>query len=371
MNILMISIDYPPVPGGISAHVYELSRALAKAGHRVTVVTRRRAGEAERSAADGWQVYRVSLKYLAFVYGLQLRSFVRKLLPGLQPDIIHIHGMGPLEWYNIDHIPLAYTNHTSGYLKRIQKGGWRRMTILKRHFGKVDLFLAPSRELLGIPFPIRAPQRFIANGVDAAKFVRNDDKRRTIRQNLGIGAEEIVAVVTRRLVDKNGVIYLARATEYLHATDPGIRFVVIGDGPERGAVEKEFTRHCGDRVIFLGSKTHGEIVDYYSAADFSVLPSLMEATSISGLEAMAAGLPLVGTEVGGIPELIKNGENGYLCRPADPKDLADKIHGLLAGDFRGMGRKSRRMVDEQFDWQQIARKTLDAYRLILPMPKND
>jgi len=365
MNILMISIDYPPVPGGISAHAYELTKAMAKAGHKVAVVTRRRGNEPARSNTEGWEVFRVSLKYLALIYGLQLRNFVRKLLPELQPDIIHIHGMGPLEWYNIDHIPLAYTNHTSGYLKRIKKGGWRRMTMLKRHFGKVDLFLAPSRELLHVPFNLRAPKVFIANGVDAAKFLRDDDKRRTIRRSLGIGEEDVVAVVTRRLVDKNGVLYLARATEYLNVTNPDIRFIVIGDGPERTAVEKEFTRHCGSRAIFLGNKTHDEIVGYYSATDFSILPSLMEATSISGLEAMAAGLPLVGTEVGGIPELIRDGVNGYLCRPADPHDLADKIHTLLRHDLRAMGEKSKEMVDEQFDWRQIAQKTLDSYRLIL------
>lgn len=364
MNIIMISIDYPPVPGGISAHVHELAKAFAKAGHKVAVVTRRRAGEPAQISENGWQVYKVELRYLALFYGLQLRKFVRKLLPEFQPDIIHIHGMGPLEWYNIDHIPLAYTNHTSGYLKRIKKGGWRRMAMLKRHFAKVDLFLAPSRELLHVPFPIRAPQRFIANGVDAAKFVRNPAKRSAIRQQLGIGGDDIVAIVTRRLVDKNGVIYLARATEFLG--NPQLRFIVIGDGPERSAVEAEFSRHCGNRAVFLGNKRHEEIVDYYSAADFSVLPSLMEATSISGLEAMAARLPLVGTRVGGIPELIKDGVNGYLCRPADPQDLASGITTLLAANYRAMGENSRKMVEEQFDWQQIADKTLEAYRIILP-----
>ena len=360
----MISIDYPPVPGGISAHVYELAKAYAKAGHQVAVVTRRRTGEALQEGADGWQVYRVALKYLALIYGLQLRQFVRKLLPTFRPDIIHIHGMGPLEWYNISEIPLAYTNHTSGYLKRIKKGGWRRMAMLKRHFGKVDLFLAPSPELLHIPFPIRAPQRFIANGVDAAKFVRDLEKRRSIRQNLGIDDKAVVAVVTRRLVDKNGVIYLARAAKFL--ANKNIHFIIIGEGPERAAVEIEFRRHCGERVVFLGNKRHEEIVDYYSAADFSILPSLMEATSISGLEAMAAGLPLVGTRVGGIPELIKDGINGHLCEPANPTDLAKQIDILLTEDFVAMGENSRKMVEEQFDWQQIAEKTLEAYRLILP-----
>ncbi len=364
MNILMISIDYPPAPGGIAAHVYELTKALTRAGHRVAVVTRRRGNEPERSAEDGWQVHRVPLRYLALIYGLQLRRFVGKLLPEFRPDLIHIHGMGPLEWYNIKEVPLVYTNHTSGYLKRIKKGGWRRMAMLRRHFRKIDLFLAPSRELLHVPFAIKAPRRFIANGVDAAKFAFNAEKRRTIRQDLGIGTDDIVAVITRRLVDKNGVIYLARATRFLN--NPEIRFIIIGDGPERPAVEAEFARNCGSRAIFLGNRSHGEIVDYYSAADFSILPSLLEATSISGLEAMAAGLPLVGTAVGGIPELIRAGVNGYLCRPADPDDLADRINGLLTADFRAMGKNSRKMVEEQFDWQQIAGKTVDAYRLILP-----
>jgi len=360
----MISIDYPPVPGGISAHVYELAKAFKNAGNSVTVVTRRRKNEPTHTTEEGIKIYRVALKYMALFYGLQIRCFVRKLLPEIKPDIIHIHGMGPLEWYNIDHIPLVYTNHTSGYLKRIKKGGLRRMTMLKRHFNKADLFLAPSKELLHVPFDIPAAKQFIANGVDATKFVFNKDKRREIRKTLGIGEDEISAVITRRLVDKNGVIFLAKATEFLKNNK--LRFIVIGDGPERKAVEEEFTKHCGNRAIFLGNKTHGEIVDYYSAADFSILPSLLEATSISGLEAMAAGLPLVGTEVGGIPELIHNGINGYLCKPANPKDLAEKIDKLLEEDLCAFGKNSRTMVEDHFDWLQIASKTMDAYRTVLP-----
>ena len=204
--------------------------------------------------------------------------------------------------------------------------------MLKRHFRKVDLFLAPSQELLQVPFPFPAKKQFIANGVDGNKFLTDLEKRHAIRKKLDILEDDLVAIVTRRLVDKNGVIYLARASGQLQNNQ--IKFLIIGDGPERDTVEKEFLKNCGKRAIFLGNKSHDEIVDYYSAADFSILPSLMEATSISGLEAMAAGLPLVGTEVGGIPELIQNGENGFLCRPADPRDLATKIDLLLANDLR-------------------------------------
>ncbi len=330
----------------------------------MSVVTRRRKGQERKITIDGIDIYRVSLKYLAVLYGLQLRNFVKSLLPSLHPDIIHIHGMGPLEWYDIDSIPLAYTNHTSGYLRRIQKGGMRRMAMLKKHFAKIDLFLAPSRELLHIPFEIKATKHFIANGVDADKFNHNSLKRIEIREKLGIGTDETVAIITRRLVDKNGVIYLARATELIN--DKEVKYIIIGDGPERETVEKEFHRHCGKRAIFLGNKMHNEIVDYYSAADFSILPSLMEATSISGLEAMAASLPLVGTEVGGIPELIHNGVNGFLCQPADHSDLAVKINKLLEQNLGDFGKNSRQMVEENFDWERIASATLQAYETILP-----
>ena len=162
----MISMDYPPVPGGISAHVYELSKALKAAGNTVSVVTRRRENRPARLTVDGINIYSVSLTLTALIYGLQISNFVKKLLPQIRPDIIHIHGMLPLEWYAVPDVPLVYTNHTSGYLKRIKKGGFRRMALLKRHLRKPDLFLAPSRELLLVPFDIPAEKIFIPNGVD-------------------------------------------------------------------------------------------------------------------------------------------------------------------------------------------------------------
>jgi glycosyltransferase involved in cell wall biosynthesis len=358
----MVSMDFPPVPGGISAHVFELSKALAESGQTVTVLTRSKK-DIRRVPPATVTVYEMPLKFVAPSYGLQIRRRIKTLIPDIKPDIIHIHGMGPLEWYDIKKIPLAYTNHTSGYLMRIQKGGFRRMRMLKRLFKKPDLFLAPSRELLEVPFPIRARKRFISNGVDAAKYAFDREKRAGIRKQLGISDSEVVAVITRRLVPKNGVIYLAKATRYLQQDQ--LRFIVIGDGPERDAVENEFIRSCGKRVIMLGNKTHDEIIDYYSAADFSILPSLMEATSISGLEAMAAGLPLVGTKVGGIPELIKEGENGFLCRPGDPEDLAEKINTLLSRDLKSLGDSSRIMVEKDFEWKRIAEKTRQAYETVL------
>jgi glycosyltransferase involved in cell wall biosynthesis len=363
MNIFFISMDYPPRPGGISAHVFELAKALNQEGASVTVLTRRKKGDSPGRGEQEVRVVRIPLKYVSLFYGLQIRQCAKRMLPEIRPDIIHIHGIGPLKWYDIRRPPLVYTNHTSGYLMRIEKGGWYRLALLQRLFRKIDAFIAPSRELLHTPFQITADKHYIPNGVDASKYLFNAQRREQIRDELAIGADQIAIIATRRLVEKNGMIYLAQASRQLD--DPRYRFIIIGDGPEHGKVACEFSKNCGNRAIFLGNKRHEDIIDYYSAADISVLPSLMEATSISGLEAMASALPLVGTRVGGIPDLIEDGFNGYLCAPKDPSDLAHAIKRLLGEDYRQMGQNSRKRVLEHFTWQVIAQKTMKVYSSLL------
>lgn len=359
MRILMVSLDFPPVAGGISAHVYELSKALIQRGHKVFVITRHREKEIRKSCVDGIDVIAFKLKYMSPLYGMQINRFIQSNLDHIRPDIIHIHGMAPLEGYRIATPALAYTNHTSGYLMRIQKYGRFKMFLLKRLFQKPSLFLAPSKELLATPFSIAADKRFIPNGVDASKYQHNVDDRRSRRSELGFSDEDIVGILTRRLVPKNGMIYFARAAKHLR--NHHIKFIIIGDGDQKSVVEAELDQHIPGRFHMLGARRHEEIIPYYSAADFSVLPSLMEATSISGLEAMAAALPLVGTRVGGIPDLISPGYNGFLCDPADDAQLAEKIDALAKEDLKKLGANSRKRVEEKFDWSQIARMTEEAY----------
>ncbi len=360
MNIIMISIDYPPIVGGISAHVYELSKAMAEEGHNVSVFTRKLANREKRKTKEsGVGICEFDLKIVGFLYGLQINKFTADRLCEIKPDIIHIHGMRPLEGYRIKNIPLVYTNHTSGYLKRIEKRGLRRMALLKRLFKKPQLILAPSNELLEIPFHISAKKKMITNGVDSEKYKFNQKTRKEIRKELGISDDVKLGIVTRRLVEKNGVIYLAKASEYIK--DKNCRFLLIGDGEEREKIASEFEKHFSGRFIMTGAKSHNEIIPYYSAADFSILPSLAEATSISGLEAMAASLPLVGTDTGGIPDIIENGKTGLLCKKGDEYDLARKINMLLSCDYKRLGENGKIAVLEKFDWKIIAKQTIEAY----------
>lgn len=360
----MVSLDFPPTVGGIAAHVYELSRALGELGHQVCVVSRQLPSQTDVFAKRGsMHIYRVRLRWAAPLYGGQINRFIRNKLPEIQPDVIHVHGMAPLEGYAIKGIPLVYTNHTSGYLQRIQKGGVRRMALLRRLFAKPQLFLAPSRELLEVPFPIAAKKIYIPNGVDSKKYRFDARARSDIRSELGLDDTHVLGILTRRLVAKNGVIHLARATRFLR--DERLRLLLIGDGPQHDDVSAALAQHFENRYTMLGAKSHDEIIPYYSAADFSVLPSLMEATSISGLEAMSTSLPLVGTRVGGIPDLIEEGKNGFLCAAANDEDLADKINMLLDADLKAFGAHSRQLVEHHFAWPQIARTTLAAYETVL------
>lgn len=356
LKILMVSLDYPPAPGGIAAHVYELCQAMVTLGHDIHLLTK--AGGLDHDQKN-LTLHNLPPRLLGPLYGLTINRHVNRLVRDLMPDIIHIHGMRPLEFLSPKPIPIAYTNHTSGFLKRIKKGGYR-IRKLKHLFKRPDLFLAPSEELLDIPFDIPAPKIFIPNGVVAERFTRNADARKKLRHDLGYSNDDIVAIVTRRLVEKNGVTFLAKATASIK--NPNLKLLLIGDGPEadkvRGLLEQNFT----GRYHMLGSMTHDSIVPYYSAADITILPSLMEATSISCLEAMAAGLPVVATHVGGLPVLVQPRENGLLCPPSDPQALAQTVNEALSLNLVKMGEASRQKVEQNFTWSRIATITADAYR---------
>lgn len=361
MHVLMMTMDYPPVMGGIAAHVFELSRHMAHAGIRVTVLARV-VGGISPVAPDvtGLTIIPYRLKWAAPFYGYQMQRLISRTVGAFTPDLIHLHGLGTLEGFKKQPMPVVYTNHTSGYLKKIRSGKRWQLRQLQRLFKPVNLFLAPSEELLETPFPFDVPKKYIPNGIDIGKFKADSDTRQTVRKELNIRDHELLGIVTRRMVEKNGLIYLARACGRIK-TDR-VRFLFIGDGETRVTVELELAEHFSGRFQMAGALTHDAIVRYYQAADFSVLPSLMEATSISGLEAMASSLPLIGTRVGGIPDLIDNGITGFLCNPGDPDDLAEKIDLMAASDFKTMGMAGYRKVQANFDWAKIVDRTVLAYR---------
>lgn len=356
MKICLVSADFYPNVGGVAAHVVELGKALAELGHAVSVVTLPLG--VEETSPQTWQkmqVYRPRIPRQRPFYNVLLRRWLARFVREQGIDVVHVHGMRPLEATRGLPCPVIFTNHTSGFLKRLHapEKKYRKLAARLSH---VDHVIAPSQELCDATVEVgyTGPVTFISNGVDARRFHPVDR---------GEPASEPVVLLARRLVEKNGVRVFAKAMTLLK--DIPLRIRIAGEGPEREAMTHILDE--GDllsRTEFLGSVNNSDMPGIYQSADISVLPSFMEATSITGLESMACGVPLVGTSVGGIPAIISNNVTGLLVEPGHPQEMARAIGQLIMHPEErvAMGRAARQRVEAEFSWSIIAQKTIDIYQ---------
>jgi glycosyltransferase involved in cell wall biosynthesis len=165
-----------------------------------------------------------------------------------------------------------------------------------------------------------------------------------------------------RLIDIKGTIFLIRAMPEILSHFPGTLLLIAGDGPERERLYRESIGLSLEKsVLFLGSIKNDEIPNFFALADIFVLPSISiagqtEAQGIVILEAMAAGCPVIGSRIGGIPDMINDGENGFLVPERDPGALAGSICRVLSD--RELQEKFRRngqlKVLQSFTWDIIA-----------------
>ena len=199
------------------------------------------------------------------------------------------------------------------------------------------------------------PPRVMPMGVDTQRFSagpeRGDDSDQTV---LFVG----------RLAKKKGVEYLLRAFPDVLARHPDARLVVVGDGPCRRELEALSSQlGLAQRVRFAGAQPPAELPRFYSKSRVFVGPSVVtrggdtESFGLVFVEAMAADCPVVGTAVGGIPDVVIHGRTGLLVEPESPTALAAAISGLLDSPAEAgrMGALARRWVRRKFDWRQVAR----------------
>jgi glycosyltransferase involved in cell wall biosynthesis len=372
LRVLLLTGEFPPDIGGIGSHVAELARVMASMGGELTVVHPQGLGAPGWGGAPepagvpeglpgGLRVLRPALIKAQPFYTLMLKRWLTQAQTDIGFDLVHVHGIRPLGATVGLGVPTVFTNHSSGFLARLEASPWRRRRTarLLRHVAHV---IGPSDQLVEAAraFGYAGPATMIANGVDSERFRPGDT---ALRQAWGIGADEVVVVLARRLVEKNGVVWFARAVALLG--DLRFRVVIAGDGAERAEMTAILdAAGLLERVRFLGAVANTEMPAIYAAADLSVLPSLAEATSIAGLEAMASGLPLVGTRVGGIPTILEDGVTGLLVPPRDPKALAAALRRVIGdGELRRrFGAAARRKVEQEFSWPTIAGRTLAVYR---------
>jgi glycosyltransferase involved in cell wall biosynthesis len=349
----MPSIYFPPRVGGIESHVFYLARELAARGHRVTVITTRTESSSPREEVmDGVQVKRLP-SFGKHFFGWILSSVfsVPSIVSGARgSDIMHCHTFAFALGGSIASVlrgcPLVVTVHSSHFLRLAKKALMR--LLLKLVLRRSSVLLSTSKEIDGVvrgmlPGAETLP---IVNGIDTETF-------RPVDPGISTDDGEFLIVCPRRLVEKNGVEFLIRALAHV-APEINPKVYITGDGPLKshleGIAEENGVR---DRVVFMGSVENVKMPSIYSSADLVVIPSLVEATSIAALEAMACERVIVASNVGGLPEIIDE-RIGVLTEPGSPESIARAIE-KIAGtpDTGGMGREARKRVEESWSIRSI------------------
>jgi glycosyltransferase involved in cell wall biosynthesis len=241
-----------------------------------------------------------------------------------------------------------------------------------RVYNQLDRWSLPAaKRVLTVSEPFRrelmgrgvAPERIdvVHNAIDPQWGLRPEAPA-ALRAKLGIGPEKRVLLIVGRLSSEKDHRTLLEAMQRLQGSVPPPHLLIVGDGPERSRIE-EAVRALGltGAVTLAGQVPSAE--PYYGVADICVLSSLSEGSPNALLEAMAAGVPVVATTVGGIPEMVTHGESALLIQPRDCQAMTSAIAALLAGPelARRLAARARELVLERHSPQARTRRLVEIY----------
>lgn len=392
VNVCFITPEYAPIMGGIGSYVYYLADMLAGCENLVYIVTKKHQEERLAKTLGGkvhvfkLKTFKTPLLELIFFYRLSSKK-LGEISRKFAIDIAHV---------NLPLVPsfavpknlgeaLVATVHSTwkGENEALKHESFLRLNtnekivrscnhvlrffeyrLLKRSDEIIAVSQYTKKELLK-NYDLNANKiNVIYNGVDVNKFKPTKDKNKSKRE-LGLHDDKIILYVGR-LYSRKGLPTLLRAAPLILRKFRNVKFVISGKGFRNEEDRfKAFANHLkvGKNFLFIGYFPDEKLPKLYQAADIFVLPSIYENMPFALLEAMATALPVVTTNVGGIPEVINNGNNGLLFNPLDFHGLADNVLYLLENpDFASeVGVFGRRTVEEKFDWKRIVGQVFEVY----------
>ena len=372
MRILMLNPFYPPYQGGTEKHVYEVSKRLAKK-HDVTVLTARLPNTKKEEVSEGVRIVRTPafvLKHLPHplpppipVTPFSLRDLAEE---ARNADLVHIHNRfvyGTADVMLIKRFlkkDLALTLHnarTVGVDAATDALGQFYDDVIGKHTMKECTCIAGvSKATLKttVPKQLMWKTRVVYNGVDTKLFnpkVKGD----WFREDSGI--EEPIVLTVCRLVKQKGIEHLIRAMKGVDA-----KLVIFGRGPLEAELKAIARKEGVDALFYSKRVSDGQLASAYGACDVFVLPSLWEPFGIVTGEAMACGKPVVGTDAGGIPEVIDD-SSGFVVPKARPNAIRQRVKTLLEDKKlrKRLGENGRKRVLKHFTWDESARSTMRMY----------
>jgi len=306
---------------------------------------------------------------------LALAQLVR-LMRRLRPHVVHTHtakagALGRLA-ARLARVPVVvHTYHGHVLHGYFPPGRTRLFVAIERALARLaDCLLAVSetvrQELLALGVGVPARFRVVPLGLELDRYASADAMRGTLCAELGLAADTPVVTIVARLVPIKAHEVFLRAAWLVRAALPSARFLIVGDGERRGALEALATElGLGGSVHFLGWRRDLDLI--YADSGVVALTSRNEGSPTSLIEAMAAGRAVVATRVGGVPDLVEDGVTGCVVPPDDPAALADALLGLLRdpGRRQRLGQAARRRVVPAFAAERLVASLQHLYEEFL------
>lgn len=383
-KILIFSIAYSPLWGGAEIAVKEITERLSGDFEFDMVTLALEKGLPSKELIGDINVYRISGGKLLFPILAFLKA--RKLNKERDYNIIwsimaNRAGFAAL-FFKIFSSKGAPGNSQVKFLLTLQEGDElnypkKRAGILwfivvpffKMIFKKADFIQAISSFLAEWGISIIKSHDNVAvvpNGVNLDKFKIDLFNKREVRKSFNLKLDDNVIVTTSRLVSKNGIVDLVEAIYFfIDEYNMPIKLLILGEGEERAKVESLVKKYKLERYVFLlGFIPQDKIYDYLYASDIFIRPSLSEGLGNSFLEAMAAGLPVIGTPVGGIPDFLEDGVTGIFCKPENPKSIADAIYKLLSDPKlkQKIAQNGQSLIFENYSWDTVSEEMTSIFK---------
>jgi glycosyltransferase involved in cell wall biosynthesis len=362
MRVMFWSAVFWPSIGGVQTMASDLLPALRAKGHEFVVVTEQ--GSPDLPAEDEYEgipVYR--LPFAAVLRDvnrlMDVRSRVIRLKREFAPDLFHSFAVSANDFLHLT----TQDAYPAPWLVTLH-GAWPN---------SCDLFV--RRTLTAADWIVGCSTAILQRGCESAPCISSHSSVIYNAQRPAAGCVSLlrfnppVLLYVGRLSREKGVDVALAAFALLHALVPETRFLIAGDGPERGALERQADHlNLGAAARFLGWVAPKEVPALIETASIVVLPSREESFPVVGLQAAIMGRPVVATRTGGVPEMILDRETGLLVRTEDPKALADAIVGLLRrpDEAQRMGEAARRRALEVFSFDRHVEAYDELYRRLAP-----
>lgn len=372
-KILIFSVAYRPFIGGAEIAVEEITKRLTTKGFSFDLLTVNLDGKQKsEEIIGGVRIFRLGKETLGkFLFPFTAFFSARKLhrqnyYNATWAIMANYAGFAAL-FFKIFHptVPFILTLQEGDPIPEIKRKVRFAWPIFKMIFHRADQITAISNYLAKWGKEMGAKNVVvIPNGVDLSKFQK--------RGELGLKKDDVILITTGRLVKKNGVGDIISALKFL---PENVKLLIVGIGSlEENLKRKAKSEKLEGRIKFAGFVVPEKIPEYLWSGDIFIRPSLSEGMGNSFIEAMAAGLPIIGTPVGGIPDFLFPPESsklnleseqrfnlcptGLFCKTNNPKSIAKKVKLLLADNSlrQKIIANSQKLVAEKYDWNLIAEK---------------